>query len=113
MADLYANEDFPLPCVEHLRHLGHDVLTSSESGRASQAITDEQVLAFATAQQRAVVTHNRRHFIALHERWTGQHAGIIVCTVDVDFTALAERIDEQLRISADCRGKLIRVNRSA
>jgi hypothetical protein len=33
--------------------------------------------------------------------------------VDVDFTALAERIDEQLRISADCRGKLIRVNRSA
>jgi len=47
MARLYANENFPLPAVEELRRLGHDVLTSYESGRAGQAVPDEDVLAFA------------------------------------------------------------------
>ena len=32
MARLYANENFPLPVVEELRHLGHDVLTMQEAG---------------------------------------------------------------------------------
>lgn len=30
MARLYANENFPLPAVEELRRLGHDVLTTYE-----------------------------------------------------------------------------------
>lgn len=30
MARLYANENFPLPVVEALRRLGHDVLTIQE-----------------------------------------------------------------------------------
>jgi hypothetical protein len=38
MARLYANENFPLPAVEELRCLGHEVLTSSESGNAGRAI---------------------------------------------------------------------------
>lgn len=59
MADLYANENFPLPAVIHLRALGHNVLTSQESGRANQRVSDEQVLRFATSQNRAVVTLNR------------------------------------------------------
>ena len=33
MARLYADENFPLPVVEELRQLGHDVLTIQESGR--------------------------------------------------------------------------------
>lgn len=32
MARLYANENFPLPVVEVLRRLGHDVLTAGEAG---------------------------------------------------------------------------------
>ncbi|HEY4759482.1 MAG TPA: DUF5615 family PIN-like protein [Thermoguttaceae bacterium] len=32
MARFYANENFPLPVVEELRRLEHDVLTTQESG---------------------------------------------------------------------------------
>ena len=68
MARLYANENFPLPVVEALRALGHDVLTVQESGEAEKALPDEEVLAFAVAQARAVLTLNRKHFVRLHER---------------------------------------------
>lgn len=50
MAKLYTNENLPLPVVEALRQLKHDVLTSYESGKANQAIPDAEVLAFATTQ---------------------------------------------------------------
>jgi hypothetical protein len=30
---LYADENFPLPVVEELRQLGHDVLTAQDDGR--------------------------------------------------------------------------------
>jgi hypothetical protein len=68
MAQLYANENFPLPVVVALRELGHGVLTSYESGKANQAIPDPDVLAFALAQERILVTLNRKHFIGLHNR---------------------------------------------
>ena len=63
----YSNENFPLPAVEKLRQLGHDVLTVAESGHAGQAWADEEVLRFATKDRRAVLTMNRRHFIRLHD----------------------------------------------
>ena len=47
MARLYSNENFPLPVVEQLRWLGHDVLTIQETGKADQALPDAEVLAFA------------------------------------------------------------------
>jgi hypothetical protein len=31
MADLYANENFRLPVIQHLREMGHRVLTARES----------------------------------------------------------------------------------
>ena len=65
MARLYANENFPLPVVEELRRLGHDVLTIHETRRAGQQVPDDEVLASATADGRAVLTLNRRHFITL------------------------------------------------
>jgi hypothetical protein len=68
MARLYANENFPLPAIEELRRLGHDVLTSYESGRAGQAVPDEDVLAFAVAEARILITLNRKHFVRLHQR---------------------------------------------
>ena len=58
MARLYADEDFPLPVVEELRQLGHDVLTSPEAGR--DGTPDPDQLAFATADGRVLVTHNRK-----------------------------------------------------
>jgi len=59
MARFYADEQFPLPVVELLRNLGHDVLTVQEAGNANQRIPDEQVLAFAVSQERAILTINR------------------------------------------------------
>ena len=63
MARLYTNENFPLPVVEELRRLGHEVLTTYEAGEAGKSVPDEQVLAFATVEARALVTLNRKHFI--------------------------------------------------
>jgi hypothetical protein len=46
---------FPRRVVEHLRGLGHDVLTTHDAGNSDQAIPDEQVLAFAIEQGREVL----------------------------------------------------------
>jgi hypothetical protein len=91
MAQLYADEDFPLPVVEALRQLGHDVLTAQQSGNANQPMADADVLTFARTQGRALLTLNRRDFIRLHLADL-QHAGIIVCRPDAHFQALAEWI---------------------
>lgn len=110
MARFYSNENFPLPVVEKLRALGHDVLTIQETGKADQALPDDKVLEFATAENRALLTLNRRHFIRLH-RDKPQHAGIIVCSVDPDFAGQAERSHQTASTQTSLNGQLIRVNR--
>ncbi|MBM3225778.1 MAG: type II toxin-antitoxin system VapC family toxin [Candidatus Tectomicrobia bacterium] len=112
MARCYSNENFPLPVVEVLRRFGHDVLTTAESGRAGQAIPDAEVLAFAITEQRVVLTLNRRHFIHLHQT-APEHAGMVVCTYDSDFAALAHRIHTALEVQPQMAGQLIRVTRPA
>ena len=79
MAFLYTNENFPVRVTNALRALGHDVLTSQEAGQANQAIADAEVLRFAAAQGRALLTINRRDFSRLH-RISPVHEGIVVCT---------------------------------
>ena len=110
MARLYANENFPLPVVERLRELGHDVLTTTEAGRHDQALSDEDVLAFAISDARAVLTLNRKHFILLHAE-QAEHCGIIVCTFDRNFYSQAERIHEAMASAESLDAQLIRVNR--
>lgn len=110
MARLYANENFPLLVVEELRGLGHDVLTSYESGQAGQAIPDEGVLAFAVAEGRILMTLKRKHFVPLHMVRPG-HGGIIVCTFDPNFGALAQRIHAALVAQPQMAGQLVRINR--
>jgi hypothetical protein len=110
MARLFANENLPEPVVLELRRLGHDVLTMRESGHAGRAVPDSDVLDFATGEHRAVVTLNRRHFVRLHQDRPG-HAGIIVCTFDLDFAALAQRIHQAIADSSTLAGQLVRVNR--
>ena len=129
MARLYANENFPLQVVRELRGLGHDVLTTQNAGRVGQAISDEDVLAFAIQERRAVITLNRRHFVRLHDASEGRldrpspvagqsrrkvimprdpdspppptpragHAGIIVCSLDPEFPAMARRIHQAIQ----------------
>ena len=110
MARLYADENIPLSLVIELRRLGHDVVTTRESGQAGQAIPDEEVLAFALMAGRAVLTLNRRHFIRLHgER--PDHEGIVVCTVDPDAIGQAARVHAALSVQTDLAGQLVRVIR--
>ena len=110
MARFYANENFPLPVVEALRQQGHDVLTIQETGLAGQAMSDEAVMAFARAEQRAVLTFIRKHFIRLHLQ-NSSHAGIITCTFDPDFHALAQRIHDAMVGQPSMSSQLVRVNR--
>lgn len=110
MARFYANENFPLPVVEELRRLDHDVLTTQDAGNAGQAFPDDAVLAFACSMGRALLTINRKHFIRLHRKQP-QHSGIIVCTYDPDFVGQASRIDAVASAATDLDGLLLRVNR--
>ncbi len=107
---LFADENFPKPVVEGLRERGHDVVTLQETGGGGLAISDAAVLALASSGGRAVLTLNRRHFIALH-RVNTEHAGIIVCTFDPDFARQAERINAALADLGSLATRLVRVNR--
>ena len=111
MARFYSNENFPQGTVEALRQLGHVVLTSHDAGQSRQAISDEDVLSFSTAEDRVLLTLNRKHFINLHHATNGQHGGIVVCTQDLDFQGQAQRIHSAVANLPSLAGELIRVNR--
>ncbi|WP_295618931.1 DUF5615 family PIN-like protein [Chamaesiphon sp. GL140_3_metabinner_50] len=106
----YADEQYPYPVVRCLRDLEHDVLTVQEAGKANQRISDDEVLAFATDDNRAVITQNRRDFIQLH-RIQPNHAGIIVCSDDRNWEALAQRIHAAVGAEDSLKGILIRIVR--
>lgn len=110
MACLYSDENFPAPVMEALRQLGHDGVSILERGRAGEGVPDAAVLALATAEDRAVVTLNRRDVIRLHNS-NPRHAGVVVGTADPDFPAQARRIHEAVEAAGDLTGLLIRVNR--
>jgi predicted nuclease of predicted toxin-antitoxin system len=62
-----------------LRGRGFDVLTTEAAGLDTAA--DEDQLAFAADERRAILTFNIRDFVPLHERWRDagrDHFGIIV-----------------------------------
>jgi hypothetical protein len=109
MARLYADEQFPRQVVQNLRSLGHDVLTVQEAGNAG--LPDEDVLAFAITENRAVLTVNRRDFFQLH-KLQPDHCGIIACTRDDHIARLTSNINDAISIADILMGKLIRVYRS-
>ncbi len=110
MARFYANENFPVPVVEELRRLGHDLLTTHEAGQAGRATPDLAVLDLACREKRAVLTVNRRHFVRLHQQRPDHH-GIVVCSFDPDWAAMAARVHHEVQVQSTLAGRLIRVNR--
>ena len=112
MKRLYADEQFPTQTTRTLRFIGYDILTVQEAGNSNQRISDPDVLAFAIANNRAVLTLNRYDFIRLH-KISQDHAGIIVCTENSDFIKLAEKINEALIDFDDLHSQLIRVYRES
>jgi hypothetical protein len=73
-------------------------------------MTDPAVLKLASGDSRAVLTLNRKHFVKLH-RSSADHAGIIVCSFDLDFDGQAERIRTAIGESS-LAGQLLRINRA-
>lgn len=112
MVLLYADENFPLPVVKNLTNMGYNVLTAQAAGKENLQIPDEEVLAFAVNNGRAVLTRNRRDFIRLHIA-NSNHEGIIVCTEDSNFVGVANRIHGTISTTESLKNKLIRINRSS
>lgn len=110
MARLFADENFPLPVVEELRRLGHDIETILDAGMAGRGVEDADVLEYAVTRGRAILTLNRKHFIQLH-RVRPEHPGIVVCTSDADFVGQAHRIHLSLCAEPDLSNRLTRINR--
>ena len=73
-------------------------------------MSDEEVLAFATFEGRAVLTLNRKHFRNLHQL-DAHHAGIVICTFDRNFPEQALRIHQSLLKVTTLSGQLVGVNR--
>lgn len=107
---LYLDEDVSFKIAINLRNRGFDVLHTVEAGmlRAS----DEEQLNKAIANQRTFLTHNKKHFLALHERYLTsgkRHFGIIVASrkrnpfesikklLDIIHTYSPEEMENQLR----------------
>jgi predicted nuclease of predicted toxin-antitoxin system len=112
MISLYADEQFPLPVVTRLREKGYNILTVQDAGNANQGIPDEDVLAFATSQNRAVITQNRKDFIRLHNQGLNQ-VGIVSCSKNLDWDSFATEIDRVLSSKDSIAGEVVRVTRPA
>jgi predicted nuclease of predicted toxin-antitoxin system len=78
---LYLNEHLSPRLADQLRKHGFDVLSSQEAELLSA--DDDEQLAFAVSEQRAIVTFNFRDFIARHEKYVAsskEHWGIVLST---------------------------------
>ncbi len=76
---LYFDRHIMTRLAVDLRGRGYDVLTTEAAGKDTAA--DEEQLAFATAENRAILTFNIRDFAPLHQAWQAagrSHGGIIV-----------------------------------
>jgi hypothetical protein len=110
MIDLYSNENFPFDMVLALRQLDYNVLTSHDADQANQGIPDDEVLAFAQQQTRAIITLNCDDFLTLHRSGI-QHSGIIICKEDRDDIGQVQALHIYLQSHTDLTNRLIRVKK--
>jgi hypothetical protein len=108
MARLLADENFDHRIVRALRPLGHEISTAP-SALAEPGLSDLEVVRAATQDGRAVLTHDRLHFVRLH-RSGEEHGGIVVVSPDPDTQSVAQRIHEAVTEAGELRGRLLRVN---
>lgn len=108
---LYADENFRQPLINELRKLGYDILTSREAKQDNQGISDQDVLSFATNQNRAVITYNRKDFRQLHRKGL-PHYGIILCQENRYDAEYAQLIDNHLIGVEDFNNQLISIKKN-
>jgi predicted nuclease of predicted toxin-antitoxin system len=80
------DEDISQRVAEGLRRRDVDAVSVHEAGRSGRRISDEEQLAYATAEGRAIVTYNRQDFQALDDAWRRvgrDHAGILWCAESI------------------------------
>src|SRR5262245_17722017 len=78
-ARLYFDRHIMRRLADDLRNRGFSILTTEEANK--DRATDEEQLAFAATDNRAILTFNIRDFAPLHEQWRAagrSHSGIIV-----------------------------------
>jgi predicted nuclease of predicted toxin-antitoxin system len=94
---------------EALAQRGYDVIHPNDTGQ--RGIDDEPLLVFATAQGRAVLTYNIRHFVPLVRLWYEagrKHAGVIL-SVQLSPGELLRQIERLLAtLSADTLKNTVR-----
>lgn len=76
---LYLDHNVNARLASDLRARGFDVITTYEASNITKS--DEEQLAYATAQHRVLVTFNIRDYSRLHRKWHEEgkaHAGIVV-----------------------------------
>ena len=76
---LYLDRHIMKRLATDLRGRGYDVRTTEEAGK--DTASDDEQLAFASADRRAIFTFNIRDFAPLHETWQAEgrrHGGVIV-----------------------------------
>jgi hypothetical protein len=76
---LFVDEDVWLGLAAALREKGFDAIHVYEVARGS--LSDREQMSFASQQQRAILTHNKRHYIPFVAEyyWTDKvHYGVLV-----------------------------------
>ena len=96
---LYTDEQIFKGLAKALRDRGYDAESCQEAGRANQDLSDEQQLAYAASQGRAILTFNMGDYQALERAWKAagrQHVGIILSPEVKDFGELLRRVQRHL-----------------
>lgn len=78
---LYLDEDVSARIAANLKNRGFDVLHAVDAGALSAS--DEEQIDKAILEKRTFLTHNKKHFRILHERYLvsgKKHFGIIVAS---------------------------------
>lgn len=97
---LHLNEHLAPRLAVQLRMHGYDVTSTLEMGMVG--VNDDEQLAFAAAEQRAIVTFNHRDFVPLHELYLAEgkeHWGIVLSTEET-ISILRRRLLRLLNIVA-------------
>ncbi len=62
---MYLNENITDEVSQRLRNKGYDAISSHEAGKDSEE--DEEQIAYAVSQERAIVTISKKDFIVIHK----------------------------------------------
>lgn len=96
---LFTDEMVYRDLASALRRLEYDAMSSHEADRVGQGISDEEQLAYATQQGRAILTRDVEDYTRLAAAWRRrgrEHAGIIVFSRTQGLSDLLHRTVEHL-----------------